>query len=170
MGSKSVSISQGEFAVSRDHDAVISTILGSCVSACIWDDVAHVGGMNHILVAQRTVDGTACDFAGVNAMELLINAMVRKGADRNRLKAKVFGGARMVKGLSDIGRANGDFALNFLQQEGIECLGHSLGGESARHIRFFPAQGRVMQKTVAATAEMEPKAAPVPARNGVELF
>lgn len=165
-----VSISQGEFAVSSAPGEVISTILGSCVAACLWDDTAGIGGMNHILVAQKTVGGVACDFAGVNAMELLINALVRKGAVRGNLKAKVFGGARMVQGLSDIGRANGAFALDFLEQEGIPCLGHSLGGTSARHIRFYPAEGRVMQKTVTGARVEEPKAPAQPDRNGVELF
>jgi chemotaxis protein CheD len=165
-----VSISQGEFAVSGTPGAVISTILGSCVATCLWDDDVGVGGMNHILVAQRTVGGVASDFAGVNAMELLINAMVREGADRGRLKAKVFGGARMVRGLSDIGQANGAFALDFLKQEGIPCLGHSIGGTSARHIRFYPAEGRVMQKTVVGVPDAEVKAPVVPDRNGVELF
>ena len=131
-----VSISQGEFAVSRAPGAVISTILGSCVATCLWDDVAGVGGMNHILVAQTSVGGVASDFAGVNAMELLINALVREGAVRTRLKAKVFGGARMVQGLSDIGNANGSFARRFLDQEGIPCLGESLGGTSARPVSY----------------------------------
>ncbi|WP_136635686.1 chemotaxis protein CheD [Pseudooceanicola onchidii] len=166
---ESVSISQGEFAVSGKSGAVISTILGSCVAVCLWDDTAGVGGMNHILVAQSNVGGIANDFAGVNAMELLINALVREGAMRTRLKAKVFGGARMVRGLSDIGHANGAFALKFLDQEGIPCIGNSLGGSSARHIRFYPAEGRVMQKTVASAPEPTP-AVKVPARNDVELF
>lgn len=170
MSSKSVSISQGEYAVSGVPEFIISTILGSCVATCLWDEVAGVGGMNHILVAQTNVGGVASDFVGVNAMELLINALVREGAVRSRLRAKVFGGARMVHGLSDIGRANGDFALHFLEREEIPCLGQSLGGTSARHIRFYPAAGRVMQKTVAAVPEAEKTVAVPPRRNGVELF
>ena len=170
MKPSTVSITQGEFAVASDPGAIISTILGSCVATCLWDEEANIGGMNHILVAQSTVRGIANDFAGVNAMELLINALVRRGAERSRLKAKVFGGAKMVQGLSDIGQANGTFALEFLTREGIPCMGHSLGGTSARHIRFYPAEGRVMQKTVVATPEIEPVAVASPARNGVELF
>lgn len=166
----SVSISQGEYAVSGAPGTVISTILGSCVATCLWDDVAGVGGMNHILVAQTSVGGVASDFVGVNAMELLINALVREGAVRTRLKAKVFGGARMVRGLSDIGNANGVFARRFLEQEGIPCLSESLGGTSARHIRFYPAEGRVMQKTVAGSPVPEPKAPAKVAQNDVELF
>ena len=164
-------ITQGEFAVGTAPGDLISTILGSCVATCIWDDRAHVGGMNHILVAQTNVGGILNDFAGVNAMELLINGLVRRGADRTTLKAKVFGGAKMVSGLSDIGGKNGSFVLDYLHREGIECLGHSLGGTSARHIKFYPAEGRVLQKLVAGS---EPVKAPAPVvepeRNGVELF
>lgn len=166
-----LNITQGEFAVSAEPGSMISTILGSCVATCLWDEKRGVGGMNHILVAQTSVGGSSCDFAGVNAMELLINSLVRKGADRRNLQAKVFGGARMVQGLSDIGQMNGIFALEFLEREGIPCLGRSLGGTQARHIKFFPAEGRVMQRTVASPPE-ETKIAAVaaPARNGVELF
>lgn len=170
MTATTVSISQGEFAVCDRPGSIISTILGSCVATCLWDETAGVGGMNHILVAQSNVSGVASDFAGVNAMEVLINALVREGADRRRLKAKVFGGARMVQGLSDIGRANGAFALRFLELEGIPCLGQSLGGTSARHIRFYPAEGRVMQKTVTSSPEVELQKPKLPERNGVELF
>ncbi|WP_407493474.1 chemotaxis protein CheD [Pseudooceanicola sp. MF1-13] len=168
--SRGTTITQGEFAVSNTPGEQISTILGSCVATCLWDDEAHVGGMNHILVAQTNVGGILSDFAGVNAMELLINGLVRRGADRSRLKAKVFGGAKMVAGLSDIGGKNGAFVLEFLKREGIDCLGHSLGGTAARHIKFFPAEGRVMQKLVAATEAKEQPVRAEPERNGVELF
>lgn len=164
-------ITQGEFAVSDQPGAVITTILGSCVATCLWDEEANVGGMNHILVAQTNIGGVLNDFAGVNAMELLINGLVRRGADRSKLKAKVFGGAKMVSGLSDIGGKNGSFALEFLKREGIACLGHSLGGTSARHIRFYPAEGRVMQKLVAAPADIDRAVKPkAPVHNDVELF
>ncbi|WP_188476605.1 chemotaxis protein CheD [Primorskyibacter flagellatus] len=171
MTGRQISITQGEFAVSAEPGSVISTILGSCVSTCLWDEAAHVGGMNHILVAQVSVGGVDCDFAGVNAMELLINGLIRRGANRANLRAKVFGGARMISGLSDIGDSNGRFALDFLSREGIPCIGHSIGGASARHIRFFPTEGRVMQKTVAPVKDLiEVPAQSRVERNGVELF
>lgn len=163
-------ITQGEFAVGHRPGELISTILGSCVATCLWDEDAKVGGMNHILVAQTNIGGVLNDFAGVNAMELLINGLVRRGADRNNLKAKVFGGAKMVSGLSDIGGKNGEFALEFLQREGIACLGTSLGGTSARHIKFYPAEGRVMQKLVSSPVQEATVAAPKASGNDVELF
>lgn len=166
-----INITQGEYAVSDIAGGVITTILGSCIATCIWDPVQKVGGMNHILLARAQTAGGVSDYAGVNAMELLINGLVRLGADRMRLNAKVFGGARMISGLSDVGNTNASFILEYLDREGIPCLGKSLGGVSARQIRFFPSEGRAMQRTVASAPEIvEPVRQPPPERNGVELF
>lgn len=167
-----INITQGEFAVSATQGGTITTILGSCVATCIWDPVRGAGGMNHILVARSHTALGVNDYAGVNAMELLINGLVRLGAVRSRLNAKVFGGANMINGLSDIGHANGSFVVEYLEREGIPLLGKSLGGNSARQIRFHVGEGRVMQRTVSASPDVMPpvkKPAPEP-RNGVELF
>jgi chemotaxis protein CheD len=171
MTARQINITQGEYAVCSEPGTVISTILGSCVSTCLWDKSVRIGGMNHILVAQVSVGGVDCDYSGVNAMELLINGLIRRGASRANLRAKVFGGARMVSGLSDIGDSNGRFALDFLNRERIPCVGHSIGGAFARQIRFFPTEGRVMQKTLAPAAGLiETPARSRVERNGVELF
>ncbi|SNY52974.1 chemotaxis protein CheD [Pseudooceanicola antarcticus] len=167
-----INITQGEWAVSDVKGGMITTILGSCVATCIWDPVRGVGGMNHILVARSHTALGVNDFAGVNAMELLINGLVRLGAVRSRLNAKVFGGANMINGLSDIGHTNGSFVIEFLEREGIPLIGKSLGGTSARQIKFIVDEGRVMQRTVAAAPEVV-ATAPKPEReerNGVELF
>ncbi|MEL7099129.1 MAG: chemotaxis protein CheD [Pseudomonadota bacterium] len=139
-------ITQGEHAVSADRDAVITTLLGSCVACCLWDPEARIGGMNHMLLSARGSADATCNLAGVNAMELLINDLIKLGARRDNLHGKAFGGARMIKGLSDIGAANASFALDFLEREGIACEGHSLGGEKARMLKFWPSSGRVLQK------------------------
>jgi chemotaxis protein CheD len=139
---------QGGHGVSADADVFMTTILGSCVSACLWDPVAGVGGMNHFLLPEAP-DGARDDRRyGVQAMELLINGLLRLGADRNRLEAKLFGGARMIVGLSDIGSKNADFARQFLRLEGIRLVGESLGGERARRLHFTPATGRASQQLV----------------------
>lgn len=139
-------IVQGEFATGHSPDVVITTLLGSCVACCLWDPVAQVGGMNHILFAQGTDDSTAHTLSGSHAMETLINALVKLGAERGRFQAKVFGGARMITGLSDIGEQNAGFACRYLRTEGIPIIGHSLGGRHARSVRFWPVQGRVQQR------------------------
>ncbi|MEP0961169.1 MAG: chemotaxis protein CheD [Roseobacter sp.] len=146
MSEQKTHITQGERAVSDKDDSTISTILGSCVSCCLWDPVAKVGGMNHMLLTVSKRSDGPCNLAGINAMELLINDILKLGGQRDRLRAKAFGGARMVAGLSDIGRLNSEFTLDFLKKEGIECDKHSLGGDSARHIMFWPTTGRALQK------------------------
>ncbi|MGR3320396.1 MAG: chemotaxis protein CheD [Pseudooceanicola sp.] len=170
--SRQVTITQGEFAVASSPGTMFSTILGSCVATCLWDPRRGIGGMNHILVARSQNGPVRCDAAGVNAMELLINGLVRLGASRGALQAKLFGGAKMVSGLSDIGRMNAIFALEFLEREGIPCLGKSLGGVSARQVRFFPVEGRAQLKLVAPDAAHEtlPVQRADETGNDVELF
>ncbi len=137
-------ITQGEFAIGASEETVISTTLGSCVAACLWDPLACVGGMNHMLLP----DGDNGRGNGVNAMEMLINAIIRNGGAKSRLRAKLFGGSQMNGNGSGIGKRNSDFTLAFLMAENIECESQSLGGEQARRVEFWPATGRVRQKMV----------------------
>jgi chemotaxis protein CheD len=172
MPSRRKHITQGEWAVGKDPEEVISTILGSCVSCCLWDPLAGVGGMNHMLLTVTNADKRMCNLAGINAMELLINDILKLGGKRERLRAKAFGGAQMVAGLSQIGRLNGDFTMDYLQKEGIRCEGRSLGGTAARHLMFWPATGRVVQK-VRSDLPVETRAEiqrPPAAGNDLELF
>ena len=143
---KMVVITQGEHHVSDDATVVSSTILGACVACCLWDPVAGVGGMNHILLANARGRGSGPDVNGVNAMEVLINDILKEGGARNRLKAKIFGGAQMIAGLCDIGPANGAFARSYLQTEGIPCVSESIGGNTARHVQFTPSTGAARMK------------------------
>lgn len=162
-------ISQGEYAIGCFGERPITTILGSCVATCLYDEVSKVGGMNHFLLPESsntTIQGASF---GVNAMELLINDLIKHGAQRHRLSAKVFGGARMIAGLSDIGEKNSEFVLNFLKREAIKCTGKSLGGTQARRVEFWPDTGRARQKLVGHTNIFEHPAKEEPG-NGVELF
>lgn len=168
----SIFITQGEHAVSDDPDATISTLLGSCVACCLWDPVARVGGMNHMLITSRTERDARCDAAGVHAMELLINDLLKSGAKRTRFQAKVFGGAQMVRGLSGIGAVNCAFTLDYLERENIVCVSQSLGGNAARQLRFWPVLGAVRQKVVKETTmDTELKELPEHLKgHGVELL
>lgn len=146
-GARPIHVVQGEQHVTADPDAVLTTILGSCVAACLRDPVAAVGGMNHFLLPGgdgRRSEGD-CVRYGVHAMELLVNALLQAGARRERLEAKLFGGARMIKGLTDIGALNARFAEDFLRREGLQHVGGSLGGESGRRIQYWPVSGRARQ-------------------------
>ena len=142
-----VNIVQGEYYVTGDPSVVLTTILGSCVAACLNDRVAGVGGMNHFLLPG---DGPAASGAehGVHAMELLVNGLLQHGARRDRLEAKLFGGARMLRGLTDVGSLNADFAERFVKREGIAISGGSLRGERGRRIQYFPVAGRARQCTL----------------------
>ncbi|MCU0901828.1 MAG: chemotaxis protein CheD [Cypionkella sp.] len=161
---------QGEYLVSSDPQDVLSTILGSCVAAFLRDPVAGIGGLNHFLLPGNDPKDRNAMKYGLNAMELLINSLIKAGANRARLEGKLFGGGRMVPGLTDIGAANGRFAEDFLRREGIRYLGGSLGGDHGRKIRVWPVSGQVQQMKLPATAIQEdlPKA-PLP-RTEIVLF
>ncbi len=170
MTQKRYVITQGEHSALREPSAIISTLLGSCVACCLWDEQSGVGGMNHLLLASNASREGVCNLAGINAMELLINDMQKLGAVRHRLKAKAFGGAQMVSGLSEIGPSNAQFVLSFLESEGIECITKSLGGRSARQVEFTPSTGAARVKTQAADIQEPVLRVPEPAGNDLELF
>jgi chemotaxis protein CheD len=157
-GARRIHVIQGEFHVSDDPNAVLLTILGSCVAACIRDPVACVGGMNHFLLPGYEVGSRnqEAERYGVHLMELLLNGLLQKGARRERLEAKLFGGGRTVEGLSDIGARNASFAEKFLKNEGINFVGGSLGGDSGRRVQFWPVSGRARQAFIAADKVVAP--------------
>jgi chemotaxis protein CheD len=142
-----VLVVQGEYHVSDDPSVVLTTLLGSCVAACIRDPSARVGGMNHFLLPGDSDESHSRDAQrfGVHLMELLVNSLMQRGARRQRLEAKLFGGGKMMKNLSDIGRLNSDFAEQFLRHEGIKLVGGSVGGECGRRVQFWPVSGRARQ-------------------------
>ncbi len=136
---------QGEHRIVTDPCTVVSTILGSCVAACMRDPQAGVGGMNHFLLPGRSDSHEGVQY-GAYAMELLINGLLQQGARRDRLEAKLFGGGKMVQGLTDIGRQNAIFARHFLEHENIQYLGGSLGGVNARRVLYWPVSGVARQQ------------------------
>ncbi len=144
---KRVHVAQGEYRVLTDPEAVLTTVLGSCVAACLRDPVAAVGGMNHFLLpgASATTGKGDMERYGVHLMELLINGLLQQGAQRTRLEAKIFGGARMLEGLSDIGARNAEFAKAFLRKEGIALVSENLGGTRGRRVEYYPVSGRARQ-------------------------
>ena len=161
-----VYITQGEHAVGGDPDMVINTILGSCISVCLWDPVAGVGGMNHLLLPSMIGDGGLS--AGAVDLDQLINKMMPLGAERPRLRAKLFGGSSMLRGRTDIGQQNATFGRTYLANERIPCDVENVGGEKARRIRFWPATGRVQMKLVEEAPALVAEK-PVE-KNDVELF
>ena len=137
----------GQYHAAADN-IVIVTVLGSCVSACLWDSALRIGGMNHFLLPGDGRDGGDSARLGVYAMEVLLNRLLKLGADKRRLVAKVFGGASVLEGMEalNIGEQNADFVLGFLREEEIVVAGRDLYGIWPRKVYFFPETGRVLVK------------------------
>ena len=140
---------QGQFHVSDAPDGLVTTTLGSCVACCLHDPVRRMGGMNHFLLPHgEDATGPEAMRYGAHAIELLINGLLRMGAVRADLQARLFGGARISPHLPDIGDQNARFAARYLEHEGILMLPGSVGGRQARRVQFWPATGRARQLLV----------------------
>lgn len=134
---------------------VIETILGSCVSVCMFDSATKVGGMNHILLPGKADLGNfdGATRYGINAMEMLINKMMKLGAKRKNLWAKVFGGAHIIQSLhlnNSPGLKNVSFVEKFMEIEGIPIVSRDTGGVNARRVYFHTDSGDVFLKTLPA--------------------
>lgn len=145
-------ISPGEFYYT-DKDMLIVTVLGSCISACIRDKVTGVGGMNHFMLpasASADKDSPISESMryGSYAMEVLINQLIRNGAQRKNLEAKIFGGGAVIKSFAstNVGERNAQFVKTFLHNEGIEITGEDLLDIYPRKVYFFPKTGKVLVK------------------------
>ena len=143
-------IQPGEY-YATGRDMVLVTVLGSCVAACVRDNATGVGGMNHFMLPEGGADtnGKSARY-GVYAMEVLVNHLLKLGARRDRLVAKVFGGGAVLEGFEkmNIGERNSAFVLKYLQTERIPVLARDLKGDCARKIYFFPQSGRVLVKNL----------------------
>lgn len=134
-------------------DMLIVTVLGSCVSACIRDRVSGIGGMNHFMLPDGGGDAgnpliSASARYGTYAMEVLINELLKNGARRENLEAKVFGGGNVLRGLTalNVGERNAEFVRAYLKAEGIRVLAEDLNDIFPRKVYFFPRSGRVLVK------------------------
>lgn len=155
---QTIHVLQGEYKIASEPGINMTTILGSCIAVCLFDSKKHCGGMNHFLLPDGQADNSGR--YGVYSMELLVNGLLKVGAQREHLVAKVFGGARMVPGFQDIGARNAAFALDFLKTEKIPCVGQSTGGNNARRIRFDPYTGVARQLLLQQAAQEVNKKVP----------
>ncbi len=145
-------ISPGEYYYT-DKDMVIVTVLGSCVSACIRDTVTGIGGMNHFMLpdsAAADKDSPVSESMryGTYAMEVLINQLLRNGARRENLEAKIFGGGNVLKSFTtiNVGDRNAIFVRKFLKEERIRVTSEDLLDIYPRKVYYFPKTGRVLVK------------------------
>lgn len=148
-GLEAAKILPGEYFVSN-REALLVTVLGSCVAACIRDTESGIGGMNHFMLPDdggRNPLGMSARY-GTYAMEILINHLLKLGARRNHLEAKVFGGGAVLASLasSNVGAKNAEFVLDFLQTEKIPIVAKDLLDSYPRKVYYFPHTGRVLVK------------------------
>lgn len=147
-----VTISIGEYYVSRE-ETIIYTLLGSCVAVCLFDPENRIGGMNHILLPGQP-DADKYDASaryGINAMELLINGIMKLGGNRKKIIAKTFGGASVLPSIPEnraVGRKIVDFVVKFLHDEGIKIVSRDFGGYDTRKIYFHTDTGDVFLKRI----------------------
>jgi chemotaxis protein CheD len=140
----------GDFYVTQE-DEVLDTVLGSCVAACIRSPRLRMGGMNHFMLPRPSgagadtwddVRGRATRY-GTASMEQLINRILSRGATRGELEVKVFGGARVLAAMTDVGNHNVSFVHEFLKNEGLKVTAEDVGDTCPRHVQYFPSTGKV---------------------------
>lgn len=149
---ETVHVIQGQYRLADKPNQCLSTLLGSCVAACMRDPILGIGGMNHFLLPGNDPNSTSNVKYGAHSMEQLVNALLRQGAARNRLEVQLFGGANIVQGLTKIGDSNCSFARQFVRDEGFRLVGEDLGGTRGRKIRFKPSTGTVTVEPIDALA------------------
>lgn len=144
-----VKVLPGEFFV-HDEDMLITTTLGSCIAACLWDREKRVGGMNHFMLPEGSGDSGRY---GSFAMELLINEMMKRGASRTTMEAKVFGGGAVISGMNtiNVGERNTKFVIEYLNTERIPIVSRDVMEIYPRKVCFLPASGKAMVKRLAPT-------------------
>lgn len=173
-----VKVLPGEYFVATE-DILIMTTLGSCIAACLWDRKARVGGLNHFMLPEGSGDDGRY---GSYAMELLINEMLKRGASRQNLEAKVFGGGQVIAGMDsmNVGVRNTTFVLDYLKTEHIPVVSKDVLDIYPRKVCFLPASGKAMVKRLAPTqaaalqaqerAAAQRVAAPSGGAGSVDLF
>jgi chemotaxis protein CheD len=128
------------------------TVLGSCVAACIYDKNQSIGGMNHFMLPDKKRNGSdilsLSARYGVYAMEIMINELLKMGAKRSNLEAKVFGGGNVLRGftVNKIGHNNAEFIIEYLRKEGIRIAAQDLLDIYPRKVYYFPRSCRVLVK------------------------
>jgi chemotaxis protein CheD len=173
-----VKILPGEYFVDNE-DILIMTTLGSCIAACLWDRTAQIGGMNHFMLPEGSGDSGRY---GSFAMELLINELMKRGASKSRMEAKIFGGGAVIAGMNtiNVGERNTNFVIDYLKLERIPIVSKDVMDVYPRKVCFLPHSGKAMVKRLAPTntdalvqqdRSAAQKAQPVVATGGsIDLF
>jgi chemotaxis protein CheD len=179
-GCYGVNIKQGEYCVT-DQPVVITTVLGSCISVCLYEKRSGLGGVNHFMLPKKSDDTDMFrPFRyGAFSMEQMVNQLLKQGVVKERLEAKVIGGAQMMGKLSNIGQLNIDFIMRYLSDEKLQLNAQDLGGDQGRKLAFFPNTGRLFVSKIAQIENTEllareskvfNKSEQLVVQHGVELF
>lgn len=145
-----ITLTQGDIVVSRAENIVLKTLLGSCIAVCMFDEDAHVGGMNHYLLPGREYGTFRSQntLYGATAIDKLYRCLIEQGAHKSHIVCKAFGGASVLSTSMDIGLKNINFTKRYLQAIQVELINYSFGGKQARSIKFYPTRGLVLQSTI----------------------
>jgi chemotaxis protein CheD len=157
VGKMAAKVLPGEYLVTN-QDIALSTLLGSCVAACIRDPLTGIGGMNHFMLPEGANDLTSASTRyGAYAMEKLVNEILKLGGARARLEAKVFGGGNVVRGMTtrSVGERNAVFVREYLARERIPIVAEDMLDVHPRKIWFLPASGRVLVHRLPVTPDAE---------------
>ena len=178
-----VKIMPGGQHVSTERGELITTVLGSCVTACVRDPVLKIGGMNHFMLPFHEEDlwegASRALRYGNFAMDTLVNELMKLGAERHRLETKFFGGADVLGGVSDIGERNNQFAREYAKAESMKIMSFDLGGSKGRRVLYDPATGQAWRRFVkdgalnavnAAEKQMQTKPSAATSAGSIELF
>lgn len=161
-----VKIMPGEYYYTNENE-YIATTLGSCVSACIWDEKHKVGGMNHFMLPLTDKDHADVTWGslptdatryGNYAMEFLINEILKHGGDKAEFQVKLFGGGKVLEGAGNIGARNIEFVLDYVKTEGLNVVSQDLGDIYPRKVLFDPLTGRAWMKRIKDAADTTLKA------------
>ncbi len=157
---RAIKILPGDY-YATDKDEVIVTVLGSCISVCLFDTHLKTGGMNHFMLPaskkkpdpepvsdSAVVQGSWGARYGNVAMELLMNELFKLGCCKKNLVAKIFGGASVTHSSIDVGQSNIQFVEEYLKLEDISIIGHDLGGFKPRKLYFIPLLNQVYVKLI----------------------
>ena len=170
----------GDYYVTKGGE-IISTVLGSCVSTCVRDPVVGISGLNHFMLPSQggASEGNDALRYGCFAVERLLNELIKYGASRERLEIKVFGGGKVIAGMSDIGQKNIQFIHEYFETEGLTITAEDVGGTWARRVRFHTDSGRVLiqrlqtqeaTEVVSREKELSRRLSIAPPRGEVDLF
>jgi len=132
----------------------INTILGSCVTVCLYDPILNIGGMNHFMLPYWNGQGLASPKYGNIAIEKLLDKMLSFGCNKSSIKAKIFGGGEVIETQIvqfHIGARNIEVARLALEEKKIQIVSSSVGGKLGRKIEFMTSTGEVRQKYVQKT-------------------